>query len=79
MDPYESLTAGDKLLSVGTYAIPPKQKQPGSGTLAGVQVPQGHCINDTTTVTIRGAGCWRLLFGGQPPHNEVDAGATIAR
>ena len=66
-----SLVLTNKLLSVGTYAIPPKQKQPGSGTLAGVQVPQGHCINDTTTVTIRGAGCWRLLFVGQPSHNEV--------
>ena len=33
--------------------------------------PQGYCINDTTTLTIAGTGCWRLLVGGQPAHNEV--------
>jgi hypothetical protein len=34
-------------------------------------VPQGHCINDTTTSTIAGPGCWRLLFGAEPAHTEV--------
>ena len=34
-------------------------------------MPQGYCINDTTTPTIAGVGCWRLLFGGEPAHNEV--------
>ena len=37
----------------------------------GVDVPQGHCINDTMTSTIAGVGCWRLLFGGEPGHNEL--------
>ena len=66
-----SLTLSNKLLSVGTYAIPPKSKQPGSGTLATDTTPQGRCINDTTTATIAGTGCWRLLFGRQPAHDEV--------
>jgi hypothetical protein len=61
----------NKILGVNTYAIPPKQKQPGSGTAPGLNVPQGHCINDTTTPTIAGLGCWRLLFGAEPAHNEV--------
>jgi len=66
-----SLSLANRLLSVNQYAIPPKQRQPGSGTAPGIDVPQGHCINDTTTVTIAGNGCWRLLFGGEPAHDEV--------
>jgi hypothetical protein len=66
-----SLNLSNKILTVGQYAIPPKQQQPGSGTAPSTDVPQGYCINDTTTSTIAGTGCWRLLFGGEPPHNEV--------
>ncbi len=66
-----ALSLSNNVLSVNQYALPPKQKQPGSGTLATTDTPQGYCINDTTTVTIAGTGCWRLLFGGQPAHNEV--------
>ena len=70
-----ALSLSNKVLSVNQYGVPPKQQQPGSGTLADKsttpQVPQGDCINDTTTVTIAGVGCWRLLFGAQPAHNEV--------
>ncbi len=66
-----TLTLSNKILQVGTYAIPPKQNQPGSGAAPGTNAPQGYCINDTTTSTIAGIGCWRLLFGGEPPHNEV--------
>jgi hypothetical protein len=66
-----SLSLTNKVLAVNQYAIPPKQKQPGSGTLATTDTPQGYCINDTTTVTIAGTGCWRLLFTAQPAHNEV--------
>src|SRR4051812_28638604 len=61
----------NKVLASNIYAIPPKQRQPGSGTAPGTDVPQGHCINDTTTSTIAGVGCWRLLFGSEPAHNEV--------
>ena len=66
-----SLTLSTKVLTVGQYGIPPKQQQPGSGTLATADTPQGFCINDTTTATIAGVGCWRLLFGAQPAHDEV--------
>jgi hypothetical protein len=66
-----SLTLTNKVLTVGQYGIPPKQQQPGSGTAPTTAVPQGYCINDTTTSTIAGVGCWRLLFGGEPAHNEV--------
>jgi hypothetical protein len=66
-----ALSLSNKVLAAETYALPPKQKQPGSGTLATTDTPLGHCINDTTTVTVAGVGCWRLLFGGEPAHNEV--------
>lgn len=66
-----SLNLSNQILAVGQYAIPPRQKQPGSGAAPGTDVPQGYCINDTTTATIAGTGCWRLLFPGEPAHNEV--------
>ena len=66
-----ALSLSNKVLDVNQYAIPPKQQQPGSGTLATTATSQGFCINDTTTSTIAGVGCWRLVFGGQPAHNEV--------
>ena len=67
-----TLTLSNKVLSVNQYGVPPKQRQPGSGTSPNTAVPQGHCINDTTTVLFNGAvGCWRLLFGGEPAHDEV--------
>src|SRR5436190_8346126 len=67
-----ALSLGTKLLDVGTYAMPPKQQQPGSGTAPGITAAQGHCINDTSTLLFNGqTGCWRLLFGGEPAHNEV--------
>jgi hypothetical protein len=67
-----ALTLSNKVLTVNQYGIPPKQQQPGSGTAPTTAVPQGDCINDTTTVLFNGqTGCWRLLFGGEPAHNEV--------
>jgi hypothetical protein len=66
-----SLSLTNEVLTVGRYAIPPRQKQPGSGSTPGTNAPQGFCINDTTTPTIAGLGCWRLLFAAQPAHNEV--------
>ena len=67
--PTLSLTA--TLVDTETYAAPPKQRQPGSGSPPGVNAPQGFCINNTTTATILGVGCWNLLFTAQPPHTEV--------
>ncbi len=67
-----SIGLSNRVLGVNQYAIPPKQQQPGSGTPATVDTPQGYCINDTTTPLFNGAvGCWRLLFGSEPAHNEV--------
>jgi hypothetical protein len=67
-----ALSLSNNVLSVNQYGVPPKQKQPGSGSLATTDTPQGYCINDTTTLLFNGqAGCWRLLFGGEPAHNEV--------
>ena len=64
-----NVSLSNKLLSVNTYAIPPKQKQPGSGLPPTTATPQGYCLDDTTTATIAGVGCWRLLVGA--PSNEV--------
>ena len=66
-----ALSLSNKILDVGTYAIPPSQKQPGSGTVPGLNVPQGHCLNDETTVTISGTGCWRLLVSATA-HNATN-------
>jgi hypothetical protein len=55
------LNLTNNVLTVGQYAFPPKQKQPGSGTAPTTAVPQGFCLNDETTVTVAGTGCWRLL------------------
>ena len=70
-----ALSLSNKLVTVNQYGVPPKQVQPGSGTIADKattpDVAQGDCINDTTTMTIAGVGCWRLLFVGEPAHNEV--------
>ncbi|HEY8791374.1 MAG TPA: hypothetical protein VIL96_00640 [Gaiellaceae bacterium] len=67
-----AVSLSSKLIDVNTYALPPKQKQPGSGSAPTVDTPQGYCINDTTTLLFNAqTGCWRLLFGGQPAHNEV--------
>jgi hypothetical protein len=56
-----ALRLSDKIVTVNQYAVPPKQRQPGSGAAPGVGTPQGFCLNDETTVTIVGTGCWRLL------------------
>ena len=56
-----ALTLGTKVLTVGQYGIPPRQKQPGTGTAPGTGVPQGYCLNDETTPTIAGVGCYKLL------------------
>jgi hypothetical protein len=69
--PTPNLSLTNRIIGVNQYGIPPKQHQPGSGTAPGTDAPLGYCINDTTTSTIAGTGCWRLLFGAEPAHNEV--------
>jgi hypothetical protein len=56
-----ALGFSNKVVVAETYALPPKQTQPGSGLAPTTDVPQGYCLNDTTTVTIAGTGCWPLL------------------
>jgi len=56
-----ALSLSNRILTVGQYGVPPKQQQPGSGTPPGTAVPQGYCLNDETTPTIAGLGCWKLL------------------
>ncbi|MEO3936404.1 hypothetical protein V3N99_06555 [Dermatophilaceae bacterium Soc4.6] len=68
--PLLSLT--NQVIGANQYAVPPTQQQPGSGTAPTTATPQGRCINDTATVLFTGQlGCWRLLVGGEPAHNEV--------
>ncbi len=69
-----ALTLSNRLVTVNQYALPPKQTQPGSGTTATTDTPQGHCINDTSTTLLFAGGpvgCWQLLFGAEPAHDEV--------
>lgn len=69
--PSPALSLSNRVLDANTYAIPPRAQQPGAGSAPTTTTPQGYCINDTTTSTMAGVGCWRLLFLGQPSHNEV--------
>jgi hypothetical protein len=60
-----ALSLSNKILTVGQYGVPPKQQQPGSGAAPDTTVPQGHCLNDETTLLFDGVttGCWKLLVG----------------
>jgi hypothetical protein len=65
-----ALSLSNQVIGVNTYALPPKQRQPGAGGTPGTDVPQGHCINDTTTLLFNGfVGCFPLLVGA--PGHEV--------
>jgi hypothetical protein len=66
-----ALSLTNKILTVGQYAVPPSAKQPGSDAPPTQAAPQGFCINNTSTPTIAGIGCWRLLFTKQPAHDEI--------
>jgi hypothetical protein len=56
-----------RLVNSETYVFPPKSDQkPGN-------IPLADCINDTTTPTIFGPGCWQILFLTEPAHNEVES------
>src|SRR5437764_4424456 len=56
-----ALTLSNKIVGVNQYSLPPKQHQPGTGAAPTIAVPQGYCLNDETTATIAGVGCYRLL------------------
>ncbi|GAA0382035.1 hypothetical protein GCM10009530_36000 [Microbispora corallina] len=60
-------TLSRKIVPVGAYSIPPKADQkPGD-------FPLGQCVNDTTTPTPLGPGCWRYLLADEPEHDEAEA------
>jgi hypothetical protein len=56
-----ALSLSNKVLTVGQYGVPPRAQQPGSGSPPTATAPQGFCLNNETTVTLAGTGCWRLL------------------
>jgi len=68
-----AVSLSNKILTVGQYGVPPKQQQPGSGTAPSTDVPQGHCLNDTSTLLFDGrtTGCWKLLVGAGPTSEVV--------
>jgi hypothetical protein len=72
-----ALNLSNKVLDVNEYGVPPKAAQKGSGTPPDESLPQGHCLNNETTVTIAGTGCWRLLVTAFA-HNTAGA-EVVAR
>jgi hypothetical protein len=71
------LHLSNTVLPVGLYAIPPRQHQPGTGLPPTLATPQGYCLNDETTPTIAGVGCWRLLVS-ETAHNATKPEVTTA-
>ena len=57
-----------RLTNSETYVFPPKSDQkPGD-------IPLGQCINNTTSPTPFGPGCWQVLFNPpEPAHDEVES------
>ncbi len=62
-----ALSLSNSVLIVNPYAIPPKAEQKAG------DFPLGQCINDTTTPTPFGLGCWRFFFTKEPAHDEVES------
>ena len=60
-----SLKLTSRKVTTTGYGIPPKSTQKAGDW------PLGQCINDTTSTTPFGTGCWRWLFNTEPAHNEV--------
>jgi hypothetical protein len=72
-----AVSLSNKILTVGKYGVPPTQQQPGSGTAPTTAVPQGHCLNDTTTLLFNGqTGCWNLLVG---PASHAAGAEVVSR
>jgi hypothetical protein len=60
-----NLALKNDTLDAEVYGIPPKADQKAG------DFPLGQCINDTTTATPFGTGCWNLFFTAEPAHTEV--------
>ena len=63
-DPTPALGVTSRLVNSNTYVFPPLSTQP-TGPF-----PLGECVNDTTTLTPFGPGCWNLLLVEEPAHDE---------
>jgi hypothetical protein len=59
-----ALAMTSRLINSETYVYPPRSDQKAGST------PLADCINDTTTPTIFGPGCWQLLFTSEPAHHH---------
>jgi hypothetical protein len=59
------LKLSSQSVSTTGYGVPPRSSQKAG------DFPLGQCINDTTSATPFGDGCWRWLFAAEPAHNEV--------
>jgi hypothetical protein len=61
------LRVTNRLINSETYVFPPTAEQKAG------DFPLGQCINDTTTPTDFGPGCWQLFFepADEPAHDEV--------
>jgi hypothetical protein len=62
-----AITLRNAIVPVTTYSQPPKADQKAGN------IPLGECVNDTTTPTPAGIGCWRLLLAAEPAHDEVES------
>ena len=60
-----ALSLTNQAIPVGEYAVPPLSNQKAG------PFPLGECINDTTTPTPYGPGCWQYFSLTEPAHNEV--------
>jgi hypothetical protein len=61
-----ALRITSRLINSETYVYPPASDQKAGST------PLADCINNTTTPTPYGPGCWQLFFVTEPAHNEVE-------
>lgn len=59
------LYLSSRAVEVGAYGVPPRSDQKAG------PFPLGQCINDTTTPTPFGPGCWQYFFEEEPEHGEV--------
>ena len=62
-----ALSWTSRLINSQTYVVPPKANQKAGN------IPLAQCINDTTTPTPFGPGCWQIFFFSEPAHNEVES------
>ena len=60
-----NLTLSSRATDSQVYGVPPTSNQKAGN------FPLGQCINDTTSPTPYGPGCWQYLFFAEPAHNET--------